>query len=233
MQSRQISIAAQGGGQFDAYVSLPPIGKGPGLLLIQEIFGVNQHIRDVADQYAMDGFVVLAPDVFWRQEPNVDLGYDEAGFKKGFGLLQGMDFAVAEQDLCAAAAALRSLPESNGRLASLGFCMGGFLSYLVASNAGAVDAAVCYYGGGIQNALDRVSRIKTPVLMHFAEQDAYIPMQAVEQIRQAFVDRPEVAIHTHANVDHGFNCWGRPMYNQRTAALARGISLQFLANRLG
>ncbi|MCQ4187969.1 dienelactone hydrolase family protein, partial [Klebsiella pneumoniae] len=87
-----MSINAKDGGQFGAYLSLPPTGKGPGILLIQEIFGVNQHIREVADQYASDGFVVLAPDVFWRQEAGVDIGYDDAGFKKGFGLMQGMDF---------------------------------------------------------------------------------------------------------------------------------------------
>ncbi|WP_370263028.1 dienelactone hydrolase family protein [Limnobacter sp.] len=233
MQSRQVSVAAGDGGQFNAYVSLPPTGTGPGLLLIQEIFGVNQHIRDVADQYAMDGFVVLAPDVFWRQSPGVDLGYDEAGFQKGFALMQGMDFAKAEQDLCAAAKALRQLPEVKGGIASLGFCMGGFLSYVVASNPGVVDAAVCYYGGGIQNALDRAPSVKAPILMHFAEQDGYIPMEAVGQIKQAFASNSKASIHTYPGVDHGFNCWGRPMYQQQAAALARGRTLQFLASALG
>ncbi|HEX4918180.1 MAG TPA: dienelactone hydrolase family protein [Limnobacter sp.] len=232
MHSRRISIKATDGGDFDGYLSLPPKGRGPGILLIQEIFGVNQHIRDVADQYAMDGYVVLAPDVFWRQERNVEIEYDDAGFKKGFGLLQGMDFSKAEQDLCAAAALLRGLPEVNGKLASLGFCMGGYLSYVVASNPGAVDAAVCYYGGGIQNALDRAASISVPILMHFAEKDSYIPLQAVDQIKGALAGHSSAAVHIYSEVDHGFNCWGRPMYQQKAAALARGRSLQFLSNQI-
>lgn len=229
MQSQRISVSASDGGQFGAYLSLPPTGKGPGILLIQEIFGVNQHIRDVADQYASDGFVVLAPDVFWRQEAGLDLGYDEAGFQKGFGLMQSMDFSKAVDDLCAAANALKSRSEVSGKVASLGFCMGGMLSYLVGTTPGAVDASVCYYGGGIHTALDRAPNAKVPMLMHFAENDGYIPMDAVAQIKSAFAGNSTVDIHTYPGVDHGFNCWGRPMYQQKAAALARGRSLEFLS----
>ena len=232
MQSQRISIKAKDGGQFGAYLSLPPTGKGPGILLIQEIFGVNQHIREVADQYASDGFVVLAPDVFWRQEPGVDIGYDDAGFKKGFGLMQGMDFPKAVEDLCAAAQALKARPEVTGKVASLGFCMGGMLSYLVGTSDGAVDASVCYYGGGIHTALDRAPQAKVPMLMHFAEKDGFIPMDAVNQIKAAFAGNSAVEIHTYPNVDHGFNCWGRPMYQQKAAALARGRSLEFLSKSI-
>lgn len=228
MTSQHIQIQSADGGQFAGYLALPPTGRGPGLVLIQEIFGVNQHIRDVADQYAKDGFVVLAPDVFWRAEPGVDLDYDEAGFQKGFGLMQGMDFNLAVADLVSASKALKARSEVQGRVASLGFCMGGMLSYLVGST-GAVDAAVCYYGGGIHTALDKAAAYPVPALMHFAENDGYIPMDAVASIQKAFDGKPEVHIHTYAGVDHGFNCWGRPMYHQKTAALARGRSLQFLS----
>lgn len=232
MPSQRISINAKDGGQFGAYLSLPPTGKGPGILLIQEIFGVNQHIREVADQYASDGFVVLAPDVFWRQEPGVDIGYDDAGFKKGFGLMQGMDFPKAVEDLCAAAEALKARDEVEGKVASLGYCMGGMLSYLVGTTPGAVDASVCYYGGGIHTALDRAPQAKVPMLMHFAEKDGFIPMDAVAQIKAAFESNRGVEIHTYPNVDHGFNCWGRPMYQQKAAALARGRSLEFLSRTI-
>lgn len=232
MQSQRISINAKDGGQFGAYLSLPPTGKGPGILLIQEIFGVNQHIREVADQYASDGFVVLAPDVFWRQEPGVDIGYDEAGFKKGFGLMQGMDFPQAVEDLCVAAEVLKTRSEVIGKVSSLGYCMGGMLSYLVGTTSGAVDASVCYYGGGIHTALDRASQVNIPMLMHFAEKDGFIPMDAVLQIKTAFESNPGVEIHTYPDVDHGFNCWGRPMYQQKAAALARGRSLEFLSRTI-
>lgn len=229
MQSQRISINAKDGGQFDAYLSLPPTGKGPGILLIQEIFGVNQHIREVADQYASDGFVVLAPDVFWRQEPGVDIGYDDESFKKGFALMQGMDFPKAVEDLHAAAQALKNRPEVVGQVASLGFCMGGMLSYLVGTTPGAVDASVCYYGGGIHTALDRAPQATIPMLMHFAENDGFIPMEAVSQVKSAFKSNSGVQICTYPGVDHGFNCWGRPMYQQKAAALARGRSLEFLS----
>lgn len=232
MQSQRITINSKDGGQFGAYLSLPPTGKGPGILLIQEIFGINQHIRDVADQYASDGFVVLAPDVFWRQEAGVDIGYDDESFKKGFALMQGMDFPKAVEDLCVAAQTLKALPQVSGKVASLGYCMGGMLSYMVGTTDGAVDATVCYYGGGIHTALDRAPQANVPMLMHFAEKDGFIPMQAVEQIKDAFQNNSAVEIHTYPDVDHGFNCWGRPMYQQKAAALARGRSLEFLSRTI-
>lgn len=232
MQSQRIMINSKDGSQFSAYLSLPPTGTGPGILLIQEIFGVNQHIRDVADQYASDGFVVLAPDIFWRQEPDVDIGYDDEGFKKGFALMQGMDFPKAVEDLCVAAQTLKELPQVTGKVASLGYCMGGMLSYMVGTTEGAVDASVCYYGGGIHTALDRAPQANIPMLMHFAENDGFIPMQAVEQVKAAFQNNNAVEIHTYPGVDHGFNCWGRPMYQQKAAALARGRSLAFLSRTI-
>ncbi len=229
MASKTIQVRAQDQGEFSAYLSLPPTGKGPGIVLIQEIFGVNQHIRDVADQYASDGFVVLAPDVFWRQQPGFDVGYDESGFKQGLELMQSMDFSLAVQDLCTSVQALRHLPEVTGKVASLGFCMGGMLSYLVGTTPGAVDAAVCYYGGGIHTALDRAEQATKPMLMHFAEKDGFIPLDAVRAVQSAFSGKSHVEIHTYPDVDHGFNCWGRPMYHQQAACRARGLTLEFLA----
>lgn len=229
MASKTIQVRAQDQGEFSAYLSLPPTGQGPGILLIQEIFGVNQHIREVADQYASDGFVVLAPDVFWRKHPGFDVGYDDAGFKQGFELMQSMDFPLAVQDLCEAAKTLRDLPEVTGKVASLGYCMGGMLSYLVGTTPNAVDASVCYYGGGIHTALDRAGQATNPMLMHFAEQDGFIPLDAVRAVQSAFSGKPHVEIHTYPGVDHGFNCWGRPMYQQQAACRARGLTLEFLA----
>lgn len=231
MTSRQIKIDSADFGDFNGYLALPPTGSGPAILLIQEIFGVNDHIRAVADQYALDGFVVLAPDVFWRGEAGLNLGYDESGFKKGLGLMQAMDFPQAVADLVKASQVLKSLPEVTGKSASLGYCMGGFLSYLVAAQ-GAVDAAVCYYGGGIHGALDQAPKINQPILMHFAEKDGYIPPEAVESVQQAFKGRSNASIHTYPEVDHGFNCWARAMYNQKASALAHGRTLQFLAEHI-
>ncbi len=233
MNGHWIDIKAHDGGTFGAYVSTPPkdtVG-GPGIVLIQEIWGVNQHIRDVADQYAMDGFTVFAPDVFWRQQPRVDLGYNEVDNPQAFAFMGALDRLNAVKDLASTAAVLRTHSASVGKVASVGFCMGGMLSYLCAAS-GSVDAAVCYYGGGIHTMLDRAPDIKVPMLMHFAEKDGHIPMSAVESVQAAFKGRDNVAINVYSGVDHGFNCWGRAMYNQKAAALARGRSLDFLSRSI-
>ena len=234
MHGHWIDIKAHDGASFGAYVSTPPTGTGPGLILIQEIWGVNQHIRDVADSYAMDGFTVFAPDVFWRQQPRVDLGYNEVDNPKAFAFMGGLDRPNAALDLASTAAALRAhaaVDGKIGKIASVGYCMGGALSFVCATN-GIVDAAVCYYGGGIHTMLDRAPHIKVPMLMHFAEKDGHIPMSAVESVQAAFKGRDEVRIDVYPGVDHGFNCWGRAMYNQKAAALAHGRSLAFLAKMI-
>jgi len=231
MNSKWVDIAAADGGKFAGYLSLPPTGRGPGIVLVQEIFGVNAHIRAVADQYAMDGFVVLAPDVFWRMQPRLDIGYTPADMDTGIGFMQKMDFAKAVVDLGATVAALRATPACTGKIASLGFCMGGLLAYLAAANAG-VDAAVCYYGGGIPNQLAAAARIRVPVLFHFAGNDKHIPLEGVEKVKAEFASHAGSAVHVYAGVDHGFNCWERAAYDQPAAALARGRSLSFLATTI-
>jgi carboxymethylenebutenolidase len=231
MNSSSISISSHDGQQFDAYLSLPPTGRGPGLVIIQEIWGVNEHIKAVADQYAMDGYVVLAPDVFWRQQANVNLKYNEADTQKAFQLMTNLDEAHAVADLVSTANALRARPEVSGKLGAIGFCMGGLLSYQLAAS-GAVDAAVCYYGGGIQNHLDKAPKVQCPILFHYAALDGYIPATAVADVKKAFAGRANAQFHVYEGVDHGFNCWGRPMYQQRAAALARGRTLAWLSEQL-
>lgn len=228
MTSRMIDITSHDGKTFQGYLAMPPTGSGPGIVLIQEIFGVNAHIRAVADQYALDGYVVLAPDLFWRMEPGVNLGYDEAAFSAALAYMQNMDFALAIQDLGSTVAALKALPECSGKVASLGYCMGGLLSYQCAANAG-VDAAICYYPGSIENHLDQVSKVSCPILIHFAEKDHYISAEAVKAVKSAFADARNAVIEVYPGVDHGFNCWERPAYDQKTSSLAHGLSLSFLA----
>lgn len=235
MNSRWIDIKAQDGGSFKGYLSLPHHTdkgvKGPGIVLIQEIFGVNAHIQGVADQYASDGYTVLAPDLFWRMQPMVDLGYGPDDMQKGMGYMQKMDFAAGVKDLAATVAALRGLPECSGKVASVGYCMGGMLSYLCAANAG-VDAAVCYYAGGIHTKLEEAGKIKCPLLFHFAGNDSHIPESAVAAVKQTFAGREGVRIDVYPGANHGFNCWDRAAYNQQSAALAHGRSLSFLATTI-
>ena len=228
MNSRWVDLPSEDGGSFKGYLSIPPTGRGPGVLLIQEIFGVNAHIQAVADQYAMDGFTVLAPDIFWRLEPGVQLGYQDSDFGKGIALMRKADFPQAVRDLAMALKMLRGLPYCTGKVASLGYCMGGKLSFHLAA-ATDVDAAVCYYGGGIHTALDQAAMISAPILFHFAANDGFIPPEAVAAVRDTFADRPGASIHIYDGVDHGFNCWDRGMYDQRASAIARAHTLHFLA----
>jgi len=231
MNASWISVKNTRNEQFDAYVSLPPTGRGPGLVILQEIFGVNEHIRAVADQYAADGYCVIAPDIFWREGRKIELAYDPQGFERGLGLLGKLDIDQTAIDLQATVTALKQQSACTGKVGSLGFCMGGLLSFLAAAEAG-VDTAVCYYGGGIHQHLDRAKKIRCPVLFHFADQDAYIPQQAVQAVRKSLGGRKNVRVIVHAGVDHGFNCWRRPAWNQVTAARARGQSLVHLSESL-
>jgi carboxymethylenebutenolidase len=218
-------------GTMGAYLALPPAGQGPGLLLWQEIFGVNGHIRAVAEQYALDGFVVLAPDVFWRQEPRLDIGYTPDDIQHGRRLAGQLQPAAVRTDIEAALASLRGLPAVGGRkVGSFGYCMGGRLAYLSAAFTD-IDAAVAYYGGGIQGQLDKAAAVRCPMQFHYAEHDDNIPPAAVEAVRAAMAGRPaEVFVYPGAH--HGFNCWARGAYHPASAALARGRTLAFLGGAL-
>ncbi|WP_337877835.1 dienelactone hydrolase family protein [Caldimonas sp.] len=211
-----------------AYLALPPAGRGPGLVLFQEIFGVNAHIRAVAEHYALAGYVVLAPDVFWRQAPRVELGYDGDDLQRARALLARADPAQLTQDAVAAVQALRGRAEVVGGMGVLGYCLGGRLAYLAAAHT-EVDAAVAYYGGGIQDRLDLAERVRCPMLLHYGQRDAHIPLEAVQRVRQAL---PQAQVHVYAEADHGFNCWARATYHPPSAALALARSLTLLATTL-
>ena len=148
---RTIDIrATDGSGSFKGYVAVPAAGKGPGIVLCQEIFGVNASMRAVADYYAEEGYVVVAPDLFWRQVPGIELGYTEADYKFAFELYKGFNEDKGTEDVGAALAALRALPEFAGKVGVLGFCLGGKLAYLAACRLKDVACAVAYYGVGIE-----------------------------------------------------------------------------------
>jgi carboxymethylenebutenolidase len=225
------SVAVTGGAFFDAYLALPPAGSGPGLVLFQEIFGVNPHIRALAEQYALDGFVVLAPDIFWRQQRRIELGYEGADRQRGIEMATALKGVEVGLDLVAAVAALRARTEVDGRkVGAIGYCMGGRLAFLAAAVAG-VDAAVAYYGGGIHDQLDKAGSIHCPVQFHYAELDDHIPASAVERVRGAMAGKA-AEVHVYPGAMHGFNCWARASYHAPSAALAHGRSVEFLARQL-
>lgn len=219
------------GGDMGAYLVTPPAGRGPGLLLLQEIFGVNAHIRGVAEQWALAGFTVLAPDLFWRQSPRVALGYEGAEREQALSLMRSLVPTEVAADLQASLAALKAQPACADRVGALGYCMGGRLAYTAAA-LGGVDAAVAYYGGGIAGQAALASQIHCPVQFHHAGHDAAIPPEAVATVRTAMAQSPAAAMaefHDYPEAHHGFNCWARASYHPASAALALGRSLAFLS----
>ncbi len=230
-RGRTISIPVRGGA-MQTYVAVPDSGSGPGLLLLQEIFGVNSYVRSIADQFAEEGYTVVAPDLFWRLEPGVELGHGEADMKTAFDLLGRFDVVKAVEDIAATAAALRAMRECSGKIGALGFCLGGKLAYLAAARAG-VDAAVSYYGVGIETALDEAARIRCPMVLHFAGADRFVPPAAVERIRAAFAGRNDVAIYEYPGVDHAFANSERPAFDKPSTRIAHGRTLALLRKALG
>ena len=232
MSSRWVDIPADDGGRFQGYLALPPSGSGPGILLLQEIFGVNAHLRAVADLYAEEGYVVLAPDLFWRLEPKVSLGYDEAGVARARDLLGRLDTDRAVADCAAALAALRRLPECTGKAGALGFCLGGRLAYLTAARTD-LDAAVSYYGTGLVPLLAEAPAIRCPMVFHFPELDRHAPPEVRDAVAAAFAGRGDVQSFLYPGADHGFNVPERAAHDKPAALMAHSRSLALFRRVLG
>ncbi len=232
MTGEYITIDAADGGRFQAYLAKPAHGSGPGIVLLQEIFGVNAHIREVADHYAEEGYVVAAPDLFWRIEPGVDLGYGEAEIEKAFTLGGRFDVDQGVADITATVAALRALPACQGKIGALGFCLGGKLAYLAAARSG-IDCAVGYYGVGIERYPDEVADIACPLVLHFGETDQYVPPEAVERISSTLADRDDAEIHVYPGAGHGFNRKAGDHYHRPSAWMAHSRSIALFRRVMG
>jgi carboxymethylenebutenolidase len=219
-----VTIQAVDGHDLSAYVA-KPIGEPiAGLVVIQEIFGVNRHIRSVADGYAKDGFFAVAPALFDRVERGVELSYEGEDAKKGMALLQKTDITKALADVDAALAFARK--ETEKRVGVIGYCFGGLLAWLSAARLHP-DAAVGYYAGRIGSFAGETPRV--PVQLHFGKLDTHIPAEQVEAVHAA---HPEIEIHWYEGAGHGFNCDMRASYDPQAAALARGRALAFLKKHL-
>lgn len=218
-------------GAMAAYRVTPPAGSGPGILMWQEIFGVNAHIRSMARVWALHGFTVIAPDVFWRQARQVDLGYEGEDRQRGRALAMALKPDELRADIEAASAALRADGAvAGGRIGSIGWCLGGRLAWFSAAWSG-VDAAVSYYGGGVHDQLTLAAQVRCPLQFHYAELDEHIPLAAVDKVRAALQGH-DAAVQVYAGARHGFNCWARADYSARAAALAHGRSVSFMASHL-
>ncbi|MGE3285084.1 MAG: dienelactone hydrolase family protein [Pseudonocardia sp.] len=220
-------------GVFDAYRADPARTPAPGIVLLQEIFGINDNIRGLSDRLAEAGYVVLAPDMFWRIERRFERK-DESGLADGMARVQQLDFGKVPGDLAATVANLRALPECDGRVGAVGFCLGGTLAFVAAAVA-APDAAVSYYGSGTAAQLELLQQISCPLLFHYGENDPYIPEEQIVAVEKAVADRADAAdmtVHRYA-AGHAFSNWDAPsMYDEAAATLAWERTLAFFARHL-
>lgn len=221
-------LEAADGQAIPAYVAQPQGKPRGGIVVIQEIFGVNSHIRSVADGYAADGYLAVAPAIFHRVKPNVELGYQQDDMTAGMGLKAAVEALPAPGVMQDIQAAIRHASQA-GKVGIVGYCYGGLLSWRSACTLEGLSAAAPYYGGGVTTPEEIARKPKCPVLAHFGDQDHWIPLDSVEAFRKA---HPEVEVHVyHAN--HGFNCDQRGSYDATAAKLARERTLAFFRKHVG
>jgi carboxymethylenebutenolidase len=213
-------------GEFSAYLALPVGGRGPGLLVLQEIFGVNQNMRDVCDWFAARGFLALCPDLYWRVAPNVELS-PERDHERALEMMRRLDQTKAVDDAAIAMDFLRTHPACTGRAGAIGYCMGGRLAFLLAARH-QPDAVTGYYGVGIERSLDEAKNIACPLMLHIAGLDKYCPPAARDQIIAAL---PDAAIHVYPNSDHAFARKGAH-FDAAAAELANLRTVEFLLRTL-
>ncbi len=228
----QTTVKANGG-TFDAYVAKSKTTPAPGLLLIQEIFGVNQTMRQLADDFSLLGYTVVCPDIFWRIKPGIQLNtYSPDEWKQAFGLFQKFDVDKGTEDLKATLAPMRPMPEIAGKkVGTVGYCLGGKLAYLMATRSNA-DCNVSYYGVGIQDLLGEATNIKKPYLTHIAGTDQFVPPEAQQKIQAGLKGNNQVTIHLYPQQDHAFARVGGDHYDKGAAATANDRTVAFLKQHL-
>lgn len=220
-------------GSFGGYLAVPASGSGPGLILIQEIFGVNHVMRDLCDHYASQGFVAFCPDLFWRIEPGIQLtDKTDAEWARAFELFKAFDVEAGVKDLQAAITTLRDHSATTDKVGAVGFCLGGLLAYLTACHTDAA-ASVSYYGVGIQDRLSDAETIRAPLLMHMAEKDQFVPPEAQTAIHEGLANNEKITRHSYVGQDHAFAREGGAHYHAESATLANERSLAFLKTHLG
>ena len=219
------SLTASDGHQFDAYIAQPSEKPKAGIVVLQEIFGVNAHIREVADLYASQGYYVVAPPTMSRVRNGIELGYTDADMQTGFAAKLEVDALPNNPVMLDIQAAINEA-KTAGKVGIVGYCWGGLLTWKSAAQLTGLSAAVPYYGGGMPD--HSALSPKCPVMAHFASNDSYIPLDAVEAFSKA---HPEVEIHIYEG-HHGFNCDHRAAYNEAAAKTARQRTFDFFAKQL-
>lgn len=234
MASSRVTVDLSSGEHMSAYLARPDgPSAGIGIVVLQEIFGVNANMRAIADGHAANGIATIVPELYWRQEPNVDLDpATPADVDHGMALMEGLDQEQAARDALAAADHLRGLLEGPARIGAVGYCIGGKLAYLVSMQSG-VEATVSYYGIAIYASLDQAPQVQMPLLLHIAEDDKLCPPDAQQKIKTAFAPMPNVEIMTYPGVGHAFARRGGDAYDATSARQADHATAEFLHLHLG
>jgi carboxymethylenebutenolidase len=228
-------VTAADGGVFDAFCAVPDAPSAPGVLVFQEVFGINDNIRGLAQRLAEAGYLVLAPDVFWRIEPRFERK-DESGLADGMERVRQLDFALAGSDVTATLAHLRAMPGCSGKAGGVGFCLGGTLAYLFAATARVdghgPDAAVSYYGSGNHDMLGMAGQIECPILFHYGDRDPFIPAERIDEVEREMAGHPGATVHRY-DAGHAFSNWDAPsMYDETAARVAWDRTVDFLGRHL-
>jgi carboxymethylenebutenolidase len=220
-------------GTFAAYIARPKTSPAPAVVVLQELFGVNADIRKTCDVLAEQGFLAVAPDLFWRQEPGVDLNVtSEADWQHGLRLYQAYDRDAGAKDVKDTIDAVRSLPECNGKVAILGYCLGALMVFLTAVRYDGLDAAVAYHGGDTEKYLAELDGLTAALLMHLAEEDEFISKAAQAEIKAALAKKPHTTVYSYPGQNHAFSRHKGAHYNAAAATLANSRTSEFLNRQL-
>jgi carboxymethylenebutenolidase len=219
-------------GTFRAYISRPAKLPAPTVVVLQELFGVNADIRATCDELAAQGFITIAPDLYWRLEPGIDLNVrSEADWQHGLRLNTQFDRDTGAKDIMETVRTAVELPESTGKVALQGYCIGGLMAFITAARY-EVDAAVCYHGGDTEKYLGEVGGLHAPLLMHLGEEDEFISKAAQAEIKTALAKKPNATVYSYPGQRHAFSRHNGLHYNAAAAALANGRTSEFLHRQL-
>jgi carboxymethylenebutenolidase len=220
-------------GAFGAYIARPKTMPAPAIVVLQELFGVNADIRKHCDELAEQGYLAVAPDLYWRQEPGVNLNVtSQADWDHGLRLYQAYDRDAGVKDIKDTIDAVRSLPECNGKVALLGYCLGALMVFMTAVRNDGIDAAVWYHGADTEKYLREVDGLHAPLLMHLAEEDEFISKAAQAEIKAALAKKPNATVCSYPGQNHAFSRHNGTHYNAAAAALANGRTYAFLDSQL-
>ncbi len=225
MNGETITLKAKDGGKFKGYLAKPVSGYGPGLVVIQEIFGVNAVMRSITDNFAEAGYFALCPDLFWRQEPGIELtDQSDAEWARAFELFKEFNLDKGVADLDATIETMRKMPGCAGKVGAVGYCLGGRLAYLTATRTH-VNAAVGYYGVYLTEHLNEI--IRCPLMLHIAGDDEFVPPETQKLLHSAFERHAKVTLHDYPGLGHAFAREGGKHWNAQAASIANARTLTF------